>query len=128
MRDHASETIVIRCDGGTPVLVFPPEVDFSNADLVRTRGLWLLNQGARRIVLDLTYCRFCDSTGVDAIFRCHIRARALGAELKLRLPPTGLVRRICAITGVLRVVPLDEVPSPQPQPEPEPQPPAPGDA
>lgn len=108
MRDDAAETIVTRRDGGVTVLVFPPEVDFTNADLVRTRGLQLLNEGVRRIVLDLTRCEFCDSSAVDAIFRCHIRARAVGAELKLRLPPNGIVRRVCAITGVLRVIPLDE--------------------
>lgn len=94
--------------GDSAVVVFPAEVDFGNSELVRTRCLQLLNEGVRRVVLDLTQCEFCDSTGVNVIFRCHIRALAAGVELSVRLPPSGLVRRICYVTGVMRAVPLED--------------------
>jgi anti-anti-sigma factor len=109
MRDRfpSDDTVEVHYGDDAAVLVFPTEVDISNADLIRTRCLRLLNEGVRRVVLDLTRCEFCDSTGVNVIFRCHIRALAAGIDLSVRLPPTGLVRRICHVTGVIRVVPVD---------------------
>lgn len=108
MRDRSPDPIEVRYGEGCAVLVFPTEVDFSNSELIRTRCLHLLNEGLHRVVLDLTRCEFCDSTGMNVIFRSHIRARAAEVELSLRLPPTGLVRRICYVTGVTRVVPLED--------------------
>jgi anti-anti-sigma factor len=112
MRDRSpvGDPVEVHYGDAAAVVVFPAEVDIGNADALRVRCLQLLNEDVRRVVLDLTRCEFCDSTGVNIIFRCHIRARAAGIDLSVRLPPVGLVRRICHITGVIRAVPLDGEP------------------
>ncbi|MFG2091573.1 MULTISPECIES: STAS domain-containing protein [unclassified Spirillospora] len=107
MRDHVAEAVevhtAVRPERAT-VLVFPDQVDIANAPALRARVLQLLNQGTRSLELDLTQCSFCDSSGVDVILRSHLRATALGAHLAIRLPPTGVVARVCQITGVTRAV------------------------
>jgi anti-anti-sigma factor len=108
MQDRPPDSIEVHYGDHCAVLVFPTEVDSGNSELVRTRCLQLVNEGVHRVVLDLTKCEFCDSTGVNVIFRCHIRARAAGVDLSVRLPRLGLVRRICHVTGVTRVVPLED--------------------
>ncbi|MQY04692.1 STAS domain-containing protein [Actinomadura macrotermitis] len=101
-----SSTTHVERTADAAVLYFPPEVDLANADDLRSGALRLLNRGVPALVMDLIGCRFCDSSGVNVILRAHIRAKALGTPLYVRLPATGLVRRICDIAGVTRLVPL----------------------
>ncbi|MFC6880824.1 MULTISPECIES: STAS domain-containing protein [Actinomadura] len=108
MRDRPTEEVEFRSEAGSEdqaVLVFPDQVDIANASEVRAHALRLLDQGVHSLELDLTQCRFCDSSGVNVILRSHIRAKALGVHLAVRLPPTGVVARVCQVAGVTRVVP-----------------------
>ncbi|WP_433336538.1 STAS domain-containing protein [Spirillospora sp. CA-294931] len=103
-----TETSSARIDrtGSAAVLHFPAEVDIANEDEIQARSLRLLEEGVDDLVIDLMSCRFCGSSGVNIILRTHLRARELGTSLSLRLPATGLVRRVCSIAGVTRVVPV----------------------
>ncbi|MEW2359103.1 STAS domain-containing protein [Spirillospora sp. NPDC029432] len=87
---------------GTGVVVFPAEVDLSNADDVLSEALRLIREGATGIVLDLGGCAFCDSSGPNVIFRARARAAAADIPLVVVLPTRGIVRKICDIAGVTR--------------------------
>ncbi|MFI6518148.1 STAS domain-containing protein [Spirillospora sp. NPDC050679] len=90
---------------GTAVLMFPAEVDLAGVDRLREQALGLLNRGASMLVLDLSQCRFCDSSGVNLILRVRTRAVAMGVPLEVVLPARGAARRVCELTGVPHVVP-----------------------
>ncbi|TDB88969.1 anti-sigma factor antagonist [Actinomadura sp. KC216] len=100
--------ITVKFTGRHAVLHLPAEVDLTNYEDLRTCAQRLLDVGVPAMILDLTGCRFCDSTTVDAILRTYLHAGVRNTPLTLRLPPSGIVRRVCAITGVTRIVPLEE--------------------
>jgi anti-anti-sigma factor len=91
---------------GLTVGVFPPEVDVSNAHVIRDEALRLLDTGAAALVLDLTTTRFCDCAGVTAILRVGRRAASLHTPVCLVLPAGGPVRRIAAMTGLTERFPV----------------------
>lgn len=88
------------------VAAFPDEVDLSNAPLLRTELLTLLNGGVPALIMDLSGTAFCDSAAVDAIARIRIRASALGVALWLVLAEQGTARKVCEITGMTSVIPV----------------------
>jgi anti-anti-sigma factor len=87
---------------GRTVVTFPVEVDVCNAAIVRDRLFRVFDTGASPLILDLTRTRFCDCAGVSAIIWARRRAADLGTPLCVVLPPTGIVRRIAAVTGLSR--------------------------
>ncbi|MGI5166545.1 STAS domain-containing protein [Spirillospora sp. CA-253888] len=105
MPPTAADHLRFRNDGDHMVVEFPPEIDISNAPLIRSRLLRLLEERPPTVVLDLSGTEFCDSSGIEVIFRAHVRASRAGLRLHLVLPPPGPARTACAITGVTRVVP-----------------------
>lgn len=86
------------------VVVFPVEVDVSNARAIRDDLLRSLDRGAGPLVLDLRGTRFCDCAGVSAIMTVDRYAAALRTRVCLVMPAAGPVRRIVAMTGLDRRV------------------------
>lgn len=76
------------------------EVDIATADRLRQPVAELLEEGYRRVVVDLRQVTFLDSTGVHTLIQCHERARDLGASMSIILggPAT---RRVLDITGII---------------------------
>lgn len=105
---RTSTGITVEITGRHVVLRLPTEADLANYEDLRTCAQRLLNDGVPAMILDLTRCEYCDSSIVDAILRAHRHAGELNTPLTLRLPPSGIVRRVCAITGVTRIVPFEE--------------------
>ncbi|WP_067491224.1 STAS domain-containing protein [Actinomadura hibisca] len=105
MHPATSEDLRFRNDGDHLVVEFPQEIDLANAPLIRSRLLRLLEERPAGLVLDMSGTHFCDSSGIEVIFRAHVRASRAGLRLHLVLPPPGPARTACAITGVTRVVP-----------------------
>ncbi|MCP9955400.1 STAS domain-containing protein [Actinomadura madurae] len=105
---RTSTGITVELTGQHALLRLPSEVDFANYDDLHTCAQRLLDDGVPAMIFDLTSCEYCDSSVVDAILRAHRRAGELNTPLTLRLPPSGIVRRVCAITGVTRIVPFEE--------------------
>jgi anti-sigma B factor antagonist len=94
-------------DDGRPLVVtFPEEVDFETVSSAREELLVLINRGARNLILDLSDTRFCDSAGVNAVFRAHHRARLAGARLRLVAPDSSPVRRVFDLIRMGRVIPV----------------------
>lgn len=52
----------------------------------------------RRLLIDLTQCRFIDGAGIGVLLRTHYRMRRTAGRLTL-LNPTFAVRRILNVSG-----------------------------
>lgn len=76
------------------------ELDIATADRLRQPIAELLEEGFRRVIVDLRNVTFLDSTGVHTLIQCHERARDLGARMSIILggPAT---RRVLDITGII---------------------------
>lgn len=91
--------------GEAAVITLPDEIDICNAEQVREELLALVNRGPAVLIVDMAETTFCDSAGVNALVRAHKRATANDAEIRLVVGPPG-VRRVLAITGVDRLIPV----------------------
>jgi anti-sigma B factor antagonist len=85
--------------GHSAVVRLPAEIDISNADQVREDLLWIVNQGATLLVVDMTETTFCDSAGVTALVRALKRATANEAGMRMVVTAPAVLR-ILALTGV----------------------------
>lgn len=88
------------------VVRFPAEVDRDSASGAREKALVLLNRGVTGLVLDFSATFFCDSSGINGVFRIDQRARATGASLRLAVRPGSQVRRTFDLVGMDRLVPV----------------------
>ncbi|MEU4688741.1 STAS domain-containing protein [Actinoplanes sp. NPDC023714] len=92
---------IVRIDDGPVVrLQLRGELDLATADQVEEQVNRALDDGARRLVLDVAGLTFCDSSGIDMFLNAHAGAAARGAELRVSRP-RGIVRRSLDVTGVL---------------------------
>ncbi|MGP4024014.1 STAS domain-containing protein [Actinomadura sp. 3N407] len=98
---------IVQRTAQNAILLFPEEADVRNCDDLHTASRRLLDEGLRSLVLDLTDCHFCDSSGVNVILRTYVRAKTVGTRMSIRLPEQGMVRRTCSITGVTRMMPVE---------------------
>ncbi|MFS2294870.1 MAG: STAS domain-containing protein [Actinomadura sp.] len=99
----------VRRTNQDATLCFPGEADVRNCDDLHALSRQLLDEGLRSLVLDLSDCHFCDSSGINVILRAYVRARKVGTLLSVRLPEQGMVRRTCSIAGVTRMIPVEFV-------------------
>jgi anti-sigma B factor antagonist len=92
---------------GVARLVVAGEVDLTSADALTGRALALLDEGPTQLVLDMSGVTFCDSAGLNALFRVYARAEEQGARLTL----TSLnapVYRVLDATGATTVLTIDD--------------------
>lgn len=89
--------------GQVAVVTLPPEIDVTNADMVREELLSVLNQGATLLIADLSKTSFCDSAGVSALVRVFRRATTGESAMRM-VASTPTVQRVLSITGVDRLV------------------------
>jgi anti-sigma B factor antagonist len=89
--------------GQVAVVTLPPEIDVTNADMVREELASVLNQGAALLIADLSKTRFCDSAGVSALVRTFRRAATSESSMRL-VVSTPAVERVLSITGVDRLL------------------------
>ncbi|MER7754222.1 STAS domain-containing protein [Kitasatospora sp. NPDC097643] len=99
--------VAVRRGGAVRIVSVVGELDHDSADGLREALARPVDEGVRRIVVDFTDLRFCDSTGLNILLRARLDAEAAG----VRLDVAGLrpvVARLFAITGadsVLRIHP-----------------------
>src|ERR1700746_3627606 len=77
---------------GVPVVVAPEEIDIANAEALRLALLKEAANGHRRLVVDMTQPRFCDSSGLHTLAAAHNRAQAEGREVLLVIPSPPVLR------------------------------------
>lgn len=59
--------------------------------------------GARRIVVDLTQCRYMDSSGIAVLVRAY---KTLGDRLRVVAPAGSQIDRVLRITEINKVIPI----------------------
>jgi anti-sigma B factor antagonist len=93
-------------DDGVARLVVAGEVDLTSAGALADRALALLEAGPTQLVVDMSGVTFCDSAGLNALFRVYARAEEKGARLTLR-SLNAPVYRIFDATGATTVLSID---------------------
>lgn len=93
-------------DDGVARLVVAGEVDLTSAGALADRALALLEDGPAQLVVDMSGVTFCDSAGLNALFRVYTRAEEKGARLTLR-SLNAPVYRIFDATGATTVLSID---------------------
>jgi anti-anti-sigma factor len=89
---------------GVLVVTTPAEIDMTNADGLRTALLDAVGDGHRRVVIDMTGTRFCDSAGVHVLASAHRRALAEDHQLMLAVSDDAVLR-VFSIMGIDQVIP-----------------------
>jgi anti-anti-sigma factor len=100
-------TVAIVDDDDEVRVVLRGEVDLAVVGELRQALEHALEVASRRVIVDVSEVDHLDSSGIKVLVRANIRARVTGKEFSLR-GARGAVRRVLDITGVDRVVTLDE--------------------
>jgi anti-anti-sigma factor len=76
------------------VIALPAEIDMANADRTGQQLGAALAPGVAMVIADMTATRFCDSSGINMLVRAHQQAAASGAELRLVVASTAVLRTL----------------------------------
>ncbi len=102
--------IAAELPGGQMVLSVTGEVDVATA-AVLDRVITSLDDGAERVVVDMSRVSFIDSTGSLTLTEIRRRLRQAGREL-LVVDPSPFVSRVLAMTGTADLVrPIASIPA-----------------
>lgn len=96
------EIAIVRRDGALAVTAVQGDFDLRSAAEVRSALVQLVDDGARRLVVDLTETTFLDSTALGALVGALKRARSAEGDVELVCTDRSIVR-IFQITGLDRV-------------------------
>ncbi|WP_371476622.1 STAS domain-containing protein [Kitasatospora sp. NBC_00315] len=90
---------------GVPVLEAVGELDQDSGGVLDAvvAEVMAAARAAGELVLDLTGVRFCDSGGLNAVIRAHLRVQGAGAVLHV-VHPTARVTALFQRTGVDQVL------------------------
>lgn len=84
------------------------EIDISNAHQLSAAIEAAVPNGTPRIVVDLTHTAYLDSAGVKLLVQLADRLRARRRELRLVVPRSAPIRAVLELTGLPRLVQLEE--------------------
>jgi anti-sigma B factor antagonist len=103
-------TLTVRSDvhEGWALLRVAGEIDLVSGGQIRSEVHRLVAEGHRRVVLDLSAVRLCDSSGVGVLIGARRLLRSCSGELRLVLPPPGdggstHVNQVFAALGIRRL-------------------------
>ncbi|MBB5998877.1 STAS domain-containing protein [Streptomonospora salina] len=88
-----------RSQDGCAVVAVRGEIDLYTAPQLQSGLVDALEDGARRLVVDMSRVEFCDSTGMSVLLSVMKRARAADGDLEL-VAPKPAVRKILEVTGL----------------------------
>jgi anti-sigma B factor antagonist len=92
-----------RGDEDQVVVPLQGEIDVEACGAARERLHALVDDGARRVVLDLRELSFMDSSALGMLVGLHRRLQALDGQLEL-LSPASPLRRALAVTWLDQVL------------------------
>ncbi|MFW5415460.1 STAS domain-containing protein [Nocardiopsis sp. CNT-189] len=75
------------------------EIDLYTAPQLHGELVGALDDGARRLVVDMSRVEFCDSTGMNVLLSAMKRSREKGGDLEL-IAPRPAVMKILEVTGL----------------------------
>jgi anti-sigma B factor antagonist len=94
--------------GDRLVLRIRGEIDVSNARELSAAIEAAVPNGTHTIVMDLTDITYLDSAGVKVFLQLADRLRARRRLLRLVVPTHAPIRAVLELTGLPRLVPLDD--------------------
>lgn len=83
------------------------EIDLYTAPQLRSEFVHALDNGARRLIVDMSRVEFCDSTGISVLLSAMKRSREKGGDLIL-VAPNPAVTKILEVTGLDAVFSVHE--------------------
>jgi anti-sigma B factor antagonist len=92
--------IVVREVGGAPVVELHGEIDAAASRDVIGAISKILHRGVPRVTVDLANVTFIDSSGMSALVRVNLQAKALGSQFSLR-NAAGNARRALQVCGLI---------------------------
>ncbi len=103
-RDGSPPLTVLESRAGPRVvLTVKGEVDLASCDGLRAALEGVADSGVSEIWLDLTHVGFMDSTGLNVLVEAH---RELNGRSFALICPEGPVRRVIAVSGIDKVIPV----------------------
>lgn len=91
----------VERDGDVATVMAAGEIDLASSPDLRTELQALLDDGVRRLVLDLSGVSFIDSSGLGVLVGVLKRVEELGDDAGLELRGlTGPARKVFEITGL----------------------------
>ncbi|MFC4564078.1 STAS domain-containing protein [Nocardiopsis mangrovi] len=75
------------------------EIDLYTAPQLQSGLVNAVDDGARRLIVDMSRVEFCDSTGMSVLLSAMKRVRAENGDLEL-VAPKPAVRKILEVTGL----------------------------
>jgi anti-sigma B factor antagonist len=104
-----SETVAFENRDSWTLLRVAGEIDLASGAEIRDRVHEAVAAGRRRLVVDLSGVRFCDSSGVGVLIAARRLMRSCSGELRLVLPAArdsrdcADVHRVFAALGIRRL-------------------------
>jgi anti-anti-sigma factor len=99
--------LIPRQDRSVPICELRGELDASNVDSVHTALLKQVPNDVPGLVIDLTSTTYLDSAAVRILFDIARQLQSSRQQLRLVVPPEGVVRRVLVLTALADVVPVD---------------------
>jgi anti-sigma B factor antagonist len=99
MAEVAGLAIDERDTDGVHVLALVGDLDLTAAPYLASRLDAARSDGVRRILVDLSDLRFCDSSGLRALVGAARELRIAGGRLTVACPGAGPVARLLDLTG-----------------------------
>ena len=93
---------------GVHVIAMRGELDLATAPRLAVRIDSARRAGSRRLLVDLTTCEFCDSSGLRALIGCRREVVAGGGRMAVTAAEDSAVGRMFALAGAHEVLPVYE--------------------
>ncbi|WP_223809216.1 STAS domain-containing protein [Nocardiopsis listeri] len=91
-----------RSQDDVVVVTVGGEVDLYTAPQLRDELVGSLEEGTRRLLVDMSRTEFCDSTGISVLLAAMKRAREKGGDLEI-VAPRPAVMKVLEVTGLHEV-------------------------
>jgi anti-sigma B factor antagonist len=101
--DASAQTVAASPLVVPEIVALPEEIDIANAQQVGAELCTAFRPGVAVVIADMTRTTFCDSSGIRHLLVASDRAAATGAELRLAIGSTTVLR-ILGTTGVDQVL------------------------
>jgi anti-anti-sigma factor len=88
------------------VVALPSQIDFTTQERAYDRLYAAFASGATVVIADLTGTAFCDCASLRHLVTVQHRAAARQAQLRLVIPPGGLVRRLATLMQLNHQLPV----------------------
>lgn len=91
-----------RSQDDVVVVTVGGEIDLYTAPQLRDELVGSLDEGTRRLLVDMSRTEFCDSTGISVLLAAMKRAREKGGDLEI-VAPRPAVMKVLEVTGLHEV-------------------------